>query len=268
MTTPPDPTTPKRTTKKGRSPSYPGIALDVAVERARDLYGRERRNPAPMTALMEDWGYAKRSGPGLVTLAALRKFGLIEYVEPVGGKGERLHKLTDLAVEILLNPNPATALKRAALEPSIHSELWAEYGADLPSDNTLRYNLIAQRGFTEVGADEFIREWKRTIAVAQLGAPGSVDLDQDQSVPTEEEPVPASTPVASGQHPSPTIPPAIVGTTPGIQRSLTLPLLKGGWATLLLPPKVTEDDWNQLLRVLEAMKPGLIETEVAEEPEL
>jgi hypothetical protein len=238
---------PQRASKKGRSPSYPAVALDVAVDRARVLYEREKQHLMPLSAVMDHWGYAQKSGLGIVTIAALKKFGLIGYQ---GSGSDRGVQLTGLALDILLKPDPLSALQQAALTPSIHKELWDSYGSDLPSDATLRYELIRQRGFTEVGADEFIPQWKRTIAVAQLASSANLLPDDELLEPELPSPPATMTPVSDAVEP-------IKAPAQGTTRTVQLPLLKE-WALLQVPFPMSEADWQQLLRVLEAMKPGLV----------
>src|SRR5262249_30051431 len=106
----------------------------------------------------------------IISLAALKKYGLLVD----DGKGTaRRASLTDLAVDILKNPDPRVrdeALQRAALNPSIHRELWEKYGnAPRPmSDANLRWILTRERGFTETGAAEFIPVYKDTVSFAKL----------------------------------------------------------------------------------------------------
>src|SRR5438552_17689881 len=83
--------------KRQRSPSYPGIGLEVALERARSLYREEGRNAAPNEAILHHWGYGPKSGPGLVTLAALKRFGLLT------GEGSGKSRLSNFALRIILD---------------------------------------------------------------------------------------------------------------------------------------------------------------------
>ncbi len=65
--------------KKGRSPSYPGTSLEVAVRRAQVLYDEERQHAVPMATVTSHWGFRSPStGPASVAYAALKKFGLLE----------------------------------------------------------------------------------------------------------------------------------------------------------------------------------------------
>jgi hypothetical protein len=85
--------------------------------------------------------------------------------------------LTKLAMEIL-NPDSPTkveALRKAALLPELHKELWDEYKEKLPSDGTLEFRL-RNRQFTGPGAKAFITQFKATLAFAGL-TPGGEKAD-------------------------------------------------------------------------------------------
>src|SRR5689334_3352156 len=84
--------------KKGRSPSYPGIGLQEAIERARIIYRAENRHSAAIDTILSHWGYRSGSGLGLVVLAALIKFGLL--ADEGSGKG-RHARLTEDALKII-----------------------------------------------------------------------------------------------------------------------------------------------------------------------
>lgn len=157
---------PSRT--KGRSPAYPAISLEKAIQRVDQLYRRDRQHPMPVSSVAKIWGYANLNGPAALAVSALKKFGL---VDDEGSKSERMIRVTDSAVSILHNPDAeerAEAVREAALKPSIHRETWEEFGAHLPSESTLEWRLVRERGFTETGAREFIREWRDTMEFAGL----------------------------------------------------------------------------------------------------
>src|SRR4051794_11328656 len=88
-----------RRQKKNRSPSYPNIPLDIALERARVMYREEGRRAVPVPALVVHWGYSPKSSGGLLTVAAMKKFGLLE---DQGSAELRKASLTPLAMRILL----------------------------------------------------------------------------------------------------------------------------------------------------------------------
>jgi hypothetical protein len=158
--------------KRERSPGYPGISLKDAIERARTMYQKEGKHPAPAQAVLSHWGYGPKSGTGFLALAALKKFNLIE---DEGSGAARKVKLTSLAIKILHEPDEDARLQatqESALTPSIHSELMEKYGGKLPSEESFKYHLKFERHFSESGADEFYREFLDTISFAKLGESG------------------------------------------------------------------------------------------------
>jgi hypothetical protein len=245
--------------KKGRSPAYPAIPLDVAIQRVRAVYERERRHPVPIPVIQEHWGYASNSGPANVTVAALKRYGLL-HDEGQGPK--RRAWLTELALEIVLSEEPAEFVRKAALAPDIHLELWEKYGGTLPSDATLRRELILSRGFTESGAREFISQFRKTIAFARLdevGTPPSATsplparLAEDREESKEALMAVESDPVSADDRPRA---PA-TGDLPGV---VSIPILLPGVRPVHITGAfpITEAAWQQLIRVLEAMKGGLV----------
>ena len=158
-----------------RSPSYPYLDLPAALEKVTVLWNVEGRHPTAVSVAMQHWGYKEESSTGYSCVAALKKFGLVDH----DGMGEtRQIRLSALALAILLDRDPAStdrrdALRRAALNPRIHAELWERYGPDLPSDQTLRRFLVIERNFNEASVDELLAEYKATVAFAGLGRGGT-----------------------------------------------------------------------------------------------
>jgi hypothetical protein len=243
--------------RKGRSPNYPGISLDLAIQRAGELYDAERQHPAPVSTVARHWKYKSFNGPASVSLAALKKYGLLE--DEGSGEGRRA-RISDIGVEILANPDEErrqAAIREAALRPEIHLEMWQKYGPHLPSDATLQWELTRSRGFTETGATEFLKEYKATLAFARL----------------EETPVAAPVQAADGDTPRAGDAPGAVErqesidarpswelrqTSASSQRVFPIPLIGGG--TVIVEGKfpLSEQDWAQFMAVLAAMKPGLV----------
>lgn len=248
-----------RTRSRGRSPSYPGIPLDVAIERARIVDRMEGRNAAPLLAIHEHWGYKPNSGPANVALAALKKFGLME---DEGRGSQRVARLTPLARDILLKPDPTEDIRAAALTPRIHRELWEQHEGRLPSTATLRHDLIVNREFTATGADEFIRQFQRTIAYARLSeapvANGEAgDHDQsEQEDQDDETPDPSERPKNKRR-----------GGVSGDTMTIPVPIMGGAAVTVEGQFPITEAAWTQFMGVLQAMKPGLVADEEPDAPQ-
>jgi hypothetical protein len=242
---------PKR--PKGRSPSYPAINLGTAIDRVSQFHQREQQHPTAVATLARHWGYKSINGPASLALAALKKFGLVE--DEGTGPG-RTVRVSDLAVTILRHPDETrrrAAIQDAALRPAIHRELWEQYGANPPSNESLNWELTRNRGFTETGASEFIPEYHATIAFAQLADGATVRTQtpaggSDDGADEEDERPPSSLRSRRPRH---------LTMTEGTS-TYTIPLMGGASVVVEGEFPITERDWAQLMAVLGAMKPGLV----------
>ncbi len=203
-----------------RSPSYPYLDLQGALEKAAVLWHAEGRHAASISVIMQHWGYKEESSTGYSCVAALKKFGLVDHE----GMGEtRQMKLSGLALRILLDDNPQSderraALREAALGPRIHGELWERYGVDLPSDQSLKRFLVLERSFNEASVDELLAEYKQTMAFAGLAARvGAVTAGEGGSVALA-----AGSP-AIPRLPTLPVPGAVAPTTPATAVSVPPP---------------------------------------------
>lgn len=229
---------------KGRSPSYPGIPLSTAVQRARVLKENAGRHQVPMANITGYWGYkTPYTGPASVTYAALKKYGLLDEE---GSGDARMGKLSDLGWDILMNPDPMPSIQKAALLPAIHREIWELYGDDLPPEDAMRFEFVGKRGFTDSGFTDFLRVYRETIAFAQLSSAGNLP----------EEPDP---PKKAGAHESRREQQRRGG---GVSQDgiLTIPVPVIGGAPIVIEGEfpVSEAAWSQFIAVLQAMKPGLV----------
>jgi hypothetical protein len=246
--------TPAHRATKGRSPSYPGISLKVAIDRAKTVYGRERRNPAPIGAITSGWGYKSHTtGPASVTYAALLKFGLLA---DEGNGANRVAQLTDLAIDIIMKPDPTQEVQRAALTPPMNREVWEKYGNDLPSDETLRYWLVRERSFTETGWQDFIRQYRETMAFAKPPVPAT--LDEGEANPAEEGTSDAERTDNEDQRDRNRGQNGKRSGMTGDVMTLAVPIIGGAAVTVEGQFPISEAAWGQFLAVLNAMKPGLV----------
>jgi hypothetical protein len=185
------PTQPKSKGTKLRSPAYPGINLETAIKRADGLYKKERRNAVPYPVAVSHWGFGAKSSGGLVAVAAMKSFGLIQDVER--GPSGRVIKLTDLAFQVLLDERPdsaerAAAIKHAALMPRIHGAIWKKYKTtEGVSDANLKHDLVFNFKFNENTVDEFIKEYKDTIRFAKLAESDTLSVELEDKIRLEDE---------------------------------------------------------------------------------
>ena len=114
---------------KDRSPAFPYIALDVAIDRVKRIYQGVRDHAQSREAMAQAYGKPATSSGTLQTFATLLQYGLLENVHSPAGRKMRV---SALAQEIL-NPHAPkekvqSALQKAALRPTIFNELWKLYG--------------------------------------------------------------------------------------------------------------------------------------------
>lgn len=244
----------------GRSPSYPALDLEKAISRARELWTRDKQFPTPIVSAVRHWGYKGLSGPAGMTIAALIKYGL---AEDEGVKNERKVRVTDLAVKILNHPDPETrqsAIRTAALKPSIHADMWAQYGAELPSDENLMWTLTRDQDFTETGAREFLKEYRQTIQFAKLSEGRAGIASLQHAAQKEELCQPDATAEAAGvgvpvQRPNESEAKVPGSTTPGARR-YPIRLLNGQDIIVEGHFPLTDADWAYFYSLLGHMKPA------------
>lgn len=188
MASTPAPPAPAR--KRTRSPAYPFINLETALERAKQFHDNEQRNAANVTVAATHWGFAEGSSYAAQTIASLIYFGLMQ---DEGTGDRRTVQLTQTALRILLDNRPdsqerAQLIKQAALTPKIHKQLW-DKGWTALSDANLRHRLLFEweTPFNENAIDGFIAEYKSTIAFAKLVESDKITSDDGVKPKLEEE---------------------------------------------------------------------------------
>lgn len=252
----------ERGKKEGRSPGYPAINLETALDRARLVMDKEKKHYAAQATLFGHWGYGPKSSMGMLVLAALKKYGLIEYK---GAGDSREAKLTDLAWRILVDDRPISdermaLVREAALNPAIHQKLWHDYDGQLPSDENLRHRLLTVEGFTTGAVDDFIREFRETITFAKLEEPDSLlGHEEDKKSPESEGQM---SPIPQNAARDERVMPPVTASSPPAQSTATgtiqFPLSAKKWVKLELPYQLSEEEWQRIINALAVFKPGFI----------
>lgn len=160
----------QETRKKDRSPNFPFISLEAAIERCKAFYEEERRGAAPVPRAAKHWRYSASSSGLIQTIAALKSYGLMV---DEGSGAERKLRLTEMTLRILLDNRPDSTervelIKRAALNPSVSSDVHGNWPDGLPSDDTLNHSLIFERGFAPQNAARAVRILKENQRFAML----------------------------------------------------------------------------------------------------
>lgn len=145
--------------KRTRSPNYPRLSLEGAIERIDKLYKKERTHKTSREAVAEGLGYTSLNGASLGIISTLRQYGLLEEDD------DGLRVSEDAVALVMLpsgDPERVAALQKVAVAPRLFTELRETYGETLPSDASLRYALV-KKGFTEKAANEVIRTYRDTL---------------------------------------------------------------------------------------------------------
>jgi hypothetical protein len=246
-----DPSEVKR--RRDRSPNYPTVGLENAVERLTKLYQADGRAGAPVESAVKHIGFSSKHGQAMSVLSALRKFGLTEV------KGGRIVP-TKLAIEIVTFPPGSerrdAALREAALNPGIYSVIVEEYRAcgQIPSDDSLKPLLVTDRGFNPKVVAGFVDKFRKSLEYAGLLNGNVLQLSMDDEGEAGTDPGEEGKMAPTTEMLSPiTVPPS--ATHPANRsagQTATFPLDEG-MASLSWPEGISPEsfeDFDAWLRVM------------------
>lgn len=169
---------------RDRSPAYPNITLKAALDRLTEFDTHFKRSPARAEKVGDAWGI---KGKAYVdrTAAALRYFGLIEYQ---GAGKDRQIVVSDEGRKYLRAQQEETKIevvKAAALRPKQIAKFWTQWGTNRPADAACLDELIFKNGFSDKGANEFLRIYDATITYAGLVESDKVSSKQEEVADSE-----------------------------------------------------------------------------------
>jgi hypothetical protein len=265
---------------RGRSPNYPAVGLEDAVKRMEMLYKAGGRPGSPPEVAAKQIGFSGLHGTAQTVLSALKKFGFVE------DQNGRLVP-TKLAIDVLNFPaghqRRLVALREAALRPAIYNTIvdqWRELG-ELPADDSLRPELIADRGFTEGSVDGFLRDFRASLTYAGLLDENRLKLSRGD----EDSTTPESSPDTGGdtvepeqaRKEKPRVPgaatrPAASNNPDQPNESWTGPcvrfdLPRGNVIEIRLRNKVTPNEFKKIKRIFDLSEVAFVEDEGEDEEE-
>lgn len=191
-----------------RSPSYPSISLDQAIDMVGKIHRSCRSNIITRENAAHEMGYSGLTGRSLKVLAALIQFGLLERT----GKGDV--RVTSRAVDILhaIDPNDQQeAILEAAFAPQLFKDIHERFPDGIPSQNAIRSFLIKEdfqdaaigpaiTAFMETYRTvEHIRESKSHSSAAEEGSGSAVSIKPDDATMHHQvtQPAPGDPPSTS-----------------------------------------------------------------------
>lgn len=234
--------------RKQRSPAHPSVALEEAIQRARELYEAEGTVQVPVKVAIQDWGYSPKSSTGIRLIAALRHYGLLDEE---GSGDNRKVALSDLATKILRSPDESErkqAKRMAALNPNVFWKLYEENDGELPSRENLEYMLEFELGFNPKKLTDVVDDYIDTIKFADLdGVAFGLDIEGDaegDTAPGKDGPEGdggAGKPSTEGESM-----PAVDARPEQKPWDWTIPLTGGKQAVLRVPRPLSEEDFDHL----------------------
>jgi hypothetical protein len=164
------------------------MPLKEAVEAAIKVYEKERRHAAPIDAVAQHIGYkSANNGTAIKALASLRYFGLMERLQ------DGLMAVTKDLESFQFAPSAqvrAEIVHRWLKAPPVFAELLEKYPTGLPSDATLKYELI-QRGFLPDAAESVLAVFRTSVEFARHYEPVDPETPRvEENNPTLKEEAP------------------------------------------------------------------------------
>jgi hypothetical protein len=167
--------------KRVRSPNYPALGLQEALNRTAALYKVQHNHLAPRAVVAKGMGYSSLNGASATAVSALIKYGLLEREK------EDL-RVSDRAMRILHPHSPderAAALREAATSPSLFAELMERFPGQMPSEDLLR-NYLVRNGFAEAALSPVISAYRETSEMVRLEGShydsGSSQIEEPQTM--------------------------------------------------------------------------------------
>lgn len=200
---------------------------------------------------MEKWGFKGDSGNGMKIIAALGYYGLLD---DQGSAEKRKVRLTEAAERILLDHKGSKvrqeAVAEAALSPRIYNELWKDWEGQLPPYEEMRSHLIFEKKFNEKVVSDVIADYKATLSFAGL-------LDYDAS--DEEKQAVKEDAMTTEEHLVSAVPHRARMNLPPGTKPIEIPITTTPWPILTVEFPMSEDKWSQMMAMLAAMKPAIVE---------
>lgn len=227
-----------------RSPNYPSINLEEAIQRITTIYEQQRKNPADREVFAQILGYKGINGASVKVISSLSKYGLLE------GSGGNLRVSSageDLALHRPGDAEYASAVQAAGNAPAFFRELAVEYPDGLPSDHAIRATLI-KRGFHPQAVEPALQSYRETLDfMARFASPDTNnrrDQEEDENV-SQGNARNAST----------------ASTQPVGHVSYSIPISPSRTVVISGPFPISSAEWQQFQKVLGAFEPALVSTE-------
>ncbi|PYV90566.1 MAG: hypothetical protein DMG05_10050 [Acidobacteria bacterium] len=232
-----------------RSPNYPTVGLRNAVERVGKLLKIDGKAGAPPEIAAVHIGFSKAHGQAMSVVSALKKFGLVQEMNKRIVPTQRAIEIVNLAAD---DPRRIKSLQEAVLTPEIYKELIDQHReSGFPANDAMERELITYKGFNPKSVSAFVRDFRDSLDFACLSDFQALEL-AEEGKPMEKQVLSKIGHVIDPPRP-----------LQGL-KDIPLPIPGTVWPILRGAFPMKEREWNQMMSLLEAMKPGLVEPDKKE----
>ena len=157
----------KASGRRDRSPQFPSIPLEVALNRLATFEQHFKRSPARPDNVGAAWDLDSKAYVHRIS-AALRYFGLLDNQ---GSGQDRRIVVSEEGRRYLMARQDSIKkelIQELALRPKQINLLWEKWGADRPADDVRLDTLTFEHGFSRGGAADFLKVYDATISFSGL----------------------------------------------------------------------------------------------------
>jgi hypothetical protein len=162
------------------------MALGDAIEKVGRIYDRERCHAAPIDGVAQHIGYkSAANGAALAAMASLKYYGLVDRPrEGMIAVSKDFEAFRFAPTEVIKQGLITKWLK----SPSVFTELLEKYPESLPSDATLKFDLI-QKGFSPAAADVCLQVFRKSVDYAKYfdASQSPLPVAEDFGNPEDDE---------------------------------------------------------------------------------
>lgn len=167
-----------------RSPSYPSLSLDQAIDLVEKIHKTCRTNIISREVAAKEMGYTGLTGRSLKVLSDLLQFGLLEKT----GKGDV--RVSRRSVDILHGIDRSDrdeAKMEAALAPQLFRDIHERFPDGIPSESAIRSFLIKQ-DFQDVAIGPAINSFLETYRwVENIRESESYSVEPDDATESPDQ---------------------------------------------------------------------------------
>lgn len=167
-----------------RSPRYPSMSLEDAIEHGKTIFEKDRRHPIAREVAAAHIGYKSLNGAADSALSSLMQYGILEKV----AKGEV--RVSQWTVDILHPDSPAqraAAIRSAAQNPTLFQALDDRFRDAIPSVETLR-SYLTRENFNDRALGPIISAYTKTRAFMTQECANDFSVPRENAAPKEDLP--------------------------------------------------------------------------------